>query len=187
MPVLLVAYDPDWARRFELERASLEEVLEPWLSGGIHHVGSTAITGLAAKPILDLLAGVHDLPEAAAAVEPLRRHGYVHASHRPEALWFYQPPSDWPDQHTHHLHLTEPGSDLWCERLGFRDALRADPALAADYQVLKTRLAGEYPDHLPAYTAGKRAFVADVLASIGINLADPAQRAADHVDDTDRL
>ena len=70
-------------------------------------------------------------------------------------------------QHTHHLHLTEPGSDLWRERLAFRDALLADPALASQYQDLKRQLARFTPD-VATYTSGKRAFVAAVLASAGI-------------------
>jgi GrpB-like predicted nucleotidyltransferase (UPF0157 family) len=64
--------------------------------------------------------------------------------------------------------LTEPGSDLWKERLAFRDALRADSALVADYAALKLRLAQEHPDDIEAYTAGKREFVGRVLASRGL-------------------
>ena len=67
------------------------------------------------------------------------------------------------------LHLTEPGSDLWCERLAFRDALRADSALAAEYDALKRRLADTHGDDVNAYTAGKREFVARVLASAGLS------------------
>jgi GrpB-like predicted nucleotidyltransferase (UPF0157 family) len=71
---------------------------------------------------------------------------------------------------THSLHLTEADSDLWRERLAFRDALRANPALAAEYQALKLQLAQEHREDVAAYTAGKRAFVARVLASAGIQL-----------------
>ena len=69
---------------------------------------------------------------------------------------------------THGLHLTEPGSDLWRERLAFRDALRADPTLTGEYEALKLRLAEQHREDVGAYTAGKRAFVADVLAGAGI-------------------
>jgi GrpB-like predicted nucleotidyltransferase (UPF0157 family) len=82
-PLAVVPYDPDWPRRFEVERAVLERVLAPWLEGGIHHIGSTAVAGLAAKPIIDMLAGVRDLEEARAAFDPLREHSYVFAPHRP--------------------------------------------------------------------------------------------------------
>jgi GrpB-like predicted nucleotidyltransferase (UPF0157 family) len=96
--------------------------------------------------------------------------GYVHAEHRPRALYFYRRATGDPGVDTHHLHLTEPGSDLWRERLAFRDALRADPELVGAYRDLKRRLADEHPGDLSAYTAGKRDFVATVLAGAGIEL-----------------
>jgi GrpB-like predicted nucleotidyltransferase (UPF0157 family) len=162
----VVAYDPDWARRFEEERTLLRRVLEPWLLGGIHHVGSTAIPGLAAKPIIDMMAGVRDLEEARSAFAALRAHSYVYAPHRPGIAHHFAKTST---AHTEYgLHLTEPGSDLWRERLAFRDALRADPALASEYERLKVRLAVASADDLGAYTAGKRAFVAGVLARSGL-------------------
>jgi GrpB-like predicted nucleotidyltransferase (UPF0157 family) len=68
------------------------------------------------------------------------------------------------------LHLTEPGSDVWNERLAFRDALRADPELVAEYAALKLRLAEQHPDDIEAYTAGKREFVCRVLSRAGLAL-----------------
>lgn len=173
VPVIVELYDPEWPRQFEGERAVLEQVLAPWLDGGIHHIGSTSIPGLAAKPTLDMLAGVGDLDRARSAIGPLAGIDYVHAYHRPRALWFYRPPPNKPAEHTHHLHLTEPGSDLWRERLGFRDALRAHPELTEKYQALKLRLAAVHRDDGAAYTREKRAFVARVLAGVGVSLPDP--------------
>jgi GrpB-like predicted nucleotidyltransferase (UPF0157 family) len=164
--IVLVPYDPEWPRRFEAERALLERVLAPWLEGGIHHVGSTAIPGIAAKPILDIVAGVRDLDEARAAFEPLGVLGYRSTPHRPGIAHHFSKPS-------YGLHLTEPGSDLWRERLVFRDALRGDPALAAEYEALKRRLAQEHGDDRGAYTTAKRAFVAGVLARFGL---EPGRR-----------
>ena len=65
--VHVVDYDPAWPARFEAERALLERVVAPWLEGGVHHVGSTAVPGLAAKPVVDIMVGVRDLEEARAA------------------------------------------------------------------------------------------------------------------------
>jgi GrpB-like predicted nucleotidyltransferase (UPF0157 family) len=146
----------------------LEGVLAPWLEGGVHHIGATSVPGLAAKPIIDMLAGVHDLDEARAAFEPLRGLSYVYTPHRPGIAHHFSKPSPRLPDVTHGLHLTEPGSDLWNERFAFREALRADPALAAEYETLKLRLAREHADDVTAYTAGKRAFVARVLASAGL-------------------
>jgi GrpB-like predicted nucleotidyltransferase (UPF0157 family) len=164
--ITVVPYDPDWPRRFEAESALLERVLAPWLEDGIQHVGSTAVPGLASKPIVDIVAGVRDFEEARAAYEPLEAHSYVHAPHRPGIAHHFAKPSRRRSEYG--LHLTEPGSDLWRERLAFRDALRGDPALAAEYEALKLRLAREHGVDVPMYTAGKREFVARVLGSAGI-------------------
>src|SRR5260370_2646515 len=166
MAIDVVRYNPAWSVQFQAEAATLTELLGPWLAGRIEHIGSTSVAGLNAKPILDMMAGVHDLTRASDAIPLLSRRGYIHYQHRPATLAFYKPPGD-PGQASHHLHLTEPGSSLWNERLAFRDALRADPALARKYQELKDRLAADGPD-LAVYTAGKRAFVVRVLEEAGI-------------------
>jgi GrpB-like predicted nucleotidyltransferase (UPF0157 family) len=167
-PISVVRYDPEWQHAFEGERVLLERALAPWLKGGIHHVGSTAVPGIAAKPIIDMVAGVRDLEEARAAFEPLREASYVHAPHRPGIAHHFAKPSE--SEARYGLHLTEPGSDLWRERLAFRDALRRDAELAGEYEALKLRLAQEHGHDAAAYTAGKRAFVARVLASVGETL-----------------
>ena len=146
----------------------LEAVLAPWLEEGIHHVGSTAIPGISAKPIIDIVAGVRDLEEARAAFDPLREHSYQHTPHRPGIAHHFSKPSARLSELTHGLHLTEPGSDLWRERLAFRDALRRDAAVAAEHELLKLRLALEWPSAVSEYTAGKRDFVVRVLADAGI-------------------
>jgi GrpB-like predicted nucleotidyltransferase (UPF0157 family) len=84
-PVRLSPYDPAWPERFEAERALLEEAIGDHVTGGIHHVGSTAVAGLEAKPIIDVLAGVADLESSRAAFEPLARLGYLHAPCSPSA------------------------------------------------------------------------------------------------------
>jgi GrpB-like predicted nucleotidyltransferase (UPF0157 family) len=169
--IALLPYDPNWARSFESERALLEPVLARWLEGGVEHIGSTAIPGIAAKPIVDMIAGVRDLEEARAAYGPLEAAGYVDEPHRPEIAHHFAKPALELDARTLNLHLTEPSSSLWRERLGFRDALRADPSLAAEYEALKLRLAFEHPAEARAYTDGKRAFVHRVLVEAGIEFS----------------
>jgi GrpB-like predicted nucleotidyltransferase (UPF0157 family) len=163
----VVPYDPEWPRRFESERLLLERVLAPWLEGGIHHIGSTAVPGLASKPIIDMMAGVHDLEEARAAYDLLAANSYIHEPHRPGIAHHFGKPSLRLPERTYNLHLTEPGSDLWRERLAFRDALLADAELAREYEALKLRLA-ESEESVEAYTAGKREFVGRVLAGSGL-------------------
>ena len=159
----VVPYDPEWPRRFEEERALLERALAPWLAGGIHHIGSTAIPGIAAKPMIDMMAGVRDLEEARAAFEPLFQLGYVETPHRPRTHHFSKPADD---PRTHHLHLVVPGSQAWREELTFRDALRAEPETARAYEELKRRLADEHSSDREAYTVAKTEFVLGVLARI---------------------
>jgi GrpB-like predicted nucleotidyltransferase (UPF0157 family) len=154
---------------------SSSECCGPWLDGGIHHIGSTAVPGLAAKPVIDMIAGVHDLVAARAAFEPLESLGYGYREHRPEAHAFQKPASAKWWEATHGLHLTELGSDLWRERLAFRDALRADPDLAAEYQKWKLRHAGAIGRPRP-YRGDKRPFVARLLAKKGIELKPDSER-----------
>jgi GrpB-like predicted nucleotidyltransferase (UPF0157 family) len=114
------------------------------------------------------VAGVAGFEEARAAFEPLTQMSYVSDPHRPGIAHHFAKPSRHLPEMTYGLHLTEQGSDLWRERLAFRDALRGNADLAAEYEALKFRLAHEHPDDLQAYTHGKRAFVARVLASVGL-------------------
>jgi GrpB-like predicted nucleotidyltransferase (UPF0157 family) len=169
--ITLVPYDPEWVRRFEAERELLEHVLAPWLEGGVAHIGSTAIPGIAAKPIVDMVAGVRDLEEAQAAYEPLHAVGYLDEPHRSEIAHHFAKPALELDTRMLNLHLTEPSSTLWRERLAFRDALRADPALAAEYEALKLRLAHGHRGDVRTYTDGKREFVHRVLVGAGVEFS----------------
>jgi GrpB-like predicted nucleotidyltransferase (UPF0157 family) len=102
-PVRIAPYDPEWPALFDRERAALEEVLGALATGGIHHVGSTSVPGLAAKPIIDILVGVPDLESARDQIEPLRELGYTYAPYRADEMaWFCKPS---PAARTHHLHL----------------------------------------------------------------------------------
>ena len=160
--IALVPYDPSWPARFEEERAAVEAAIEPWLAGQVEHVGSTAVPGLEAKPTIDLLAPVHDLEDARAAIEALAAIGYVHAPHRPFMHWLCKPSAA---VRTHHLALIELTHPEFAARLRFRDRLRAEPELAAEYAALTRRLAVEHPDDREAYTEGKAEFVARVSAA----------------------
>jgi GrpB-like predicted nucleotidyltransferase (UPF0157 family) len=176
MTIDIARYDPDWPEQFRAQASKLTGLLKPWLVTPVEHIGSTSVPGLAAKPILDMMAGVRDLDSARAAIPVLASHGYSHAQHRPATLWFHKGRSEGePEQH---LHLTEPGSSLWRERLAFRDALRADPLVARRYQELKERLAADSGD-ITAYTAGKREFIVQVLAQAGV-IAEQWQQAGRH-------
>jgi GrpB-like predicted nucleotidyltransferase (UPF0157 family) len=161
-PVRLVPYDASWPQRFEREREQLRELLGERAAGGIHHVGSTAVPGLAAKPTIDIMAGVSSLEESRACFGPLSRAGYQYAPYRPEEMhWFCKPD---PVRRTFHLHLVPSGSRRFAATLAFRDALRADPGRAAEYQAMKLRLADRFANEREAYTEAKADFILAVAA-----------------------
>jgi GrpB-like predicted nucleotidyltransferase (UPF0157 family) len=156
-PIQLAPPDPAWPARFELERAALQEAIGEWVHGGIHHVGSTAVPGLEAKPIIDILAGVRDLEPARACFVQLAGLGYLYAPYLPEEMhWFCKPD---PARRTHHLHLIPAGSERFRDELAFRDLLRADPEIADRYAALKRALAERHRNDREGYTEAKSAFV----------------------------
>jgi GrpB-like predicted nucleotidyltransferase (UPF0157 family) len=165
-PVELVGYQPSWPSLFEAERLLLEAVLGPWLAGGIEHIGSTAVPLLLAKPVIDIMAPVHGLEASRPAIAAAAAAEYVYSPYQPDVMhWFCKPT---PGRRTHHLHLVPIGSDLWRERLAFREALRGSPALAAEYADLKTRLAAQFRHDREAYTQAKSPFVQLVLSRAGV-------------------
>lgn len=174
MKIELVPYDPVWPLQFDAERHALEAILAPWLDGHIEHIGSTAILGLCAKPVIDIMAPVHSLAASRLAIQAAQAAGYVHFPYKPDVMHWFCKPS--PEFRTHHLHMVPIGSPLWNERLAFRDALRGNPMLAGEYAALKTRLAVEFRHDREAYTDAKTPFVNRVLASIANT---PLARAQD--------
>ena len=162
--VIITAYDPDWIVLFEAESARIRSVLAEGIVTRIEHFGSTAVPGLAAKPIIDLLVGVRSLAIAKqVVVEPLERLGYAYWWENPDPLRLFLV-KGLPPHHprTHHVHLVEPDSNLW-ERLLFRDYLRQHSCEAGHYAQLKYDLAQQFPHDRAAYTAGKAEYVESVM------------------------
>lgn len=159
----VIPYEPSWVAKFEEERGMLEALLGPWRRGPIEHVGSTAVPGLCAKPVIDLMVGVLSLAESEPARAVLSRAGYHYADYKSDVMhWFCKPSFA---LRTHHLHLVPFESPLWLERLRFRDLLRADSGLAAEYGSLKLELAQKFEFDREAYTEAKWPFIARALAS----------------------
>ncbi|GAA4635138.1 hypothetical protein GCM10023196_079440 [Actinoallomurus vinaceus] len=164
----VVDYDSSWPDRFADQQDGVSAVLQPWLAAPVEHIGSTAVRGLRAKPIVDMLAPVRSLPEAQAAVEALAAVGWLFWPDDPcrhYRLWFLRPR---PEARTHHLHVIEHGHPQAVALLGFRDALRADRGLCAEYARLKERLAERHQDNRNAYSNAKGDFVAQALRRVGI-------------------
>jgi GrpB-like predicted nucleotidyltransferase (UPF0157 family) len=158
-PTVVHEYDLTWPDRFAALAARLETALGDVMLR-VEHVGSTAVPGLAAKPIIDLdvvIARV-DFPEA---TRRLGRLGYVHEGDlgitgREAFRWP-------PDCERHHLYVVAEEAAELGRHLAFRDALRADPVLRDKYAALKRSLAVQHPDDIKAYTEGKTAFIIATL------------------------
>ncbi|HVE48336.1 MAG TPA: GrpB family protein [Casimicrobiaceae bacterium] len=160
-PIFIEPYDPSWPVAFEAERELLLEVLKPWLTGPIEHIGSTAVIGLPAKPVIDIMAAVASLELSRPATPRLCEVGYCYAPYRNDVMHWLCKPS--PEFRTHHLHLVPFRSTLWTDRIAFRDRLRADQRLANQYAALKHKLAELYRDDRETYTEQKTSFIENVL------------------------
>jgi len=156
-------YDSEWPGRFALERERLMNLF-PAAFRGIEHIGSTAVPGLAAKPVIDLMAGVDSIGVADELMNPLCQCGYDTSKEFNATLkdrrWLMLHANG---RRTHHLHLVIHGHPDWLQRLAFRDALRADPVLAARYEILKRSLAALHADDREAYTKAKTGFILSVV------------------------
>jgi GrpB-like predicted nucleotidyltransferase (UPF0157 family) len=143
-------------------RAGLRNALGP-LALGIEHYGSTSVPGLAAKPILDILVGGPQVTHAAPYVARLEPLGYDYAPQAgvPEHLIFGRGAA-----RTHLVHVVLHGGPAWRRALSFRDALRGNPHLAADYQRLKRELATRHARERSEYSAAKTAFIEYVLQAV---------------------
>lgn len=159
--VVIEPYNPEWPSLFAAEHDLLARALAPWLAGPIEHVGSTAVPGLAAKPVIDIMAPVLSLEHSRAALPGLERLEYCYAPYRATVMhWLCKPR---PEHRTHHLHLVPFGSALWNERIAFRERLRSNGALAREYELLKRELAQRYGNDRESYTEAKGPFIERVL------------------------
>jgi GrpB-like predicted nucleotidyltransferase (UPF0157 family) len=153
---------------FDEEAARLRAVLDPQLVVGLEHFGSTAIPGLSAKPIIDILIAVRSLSEARLSfVAPLRRLDYVYWADNPKTdrMFFVKGMPPYGVRRTHHVHVTETSGEMW-QRLSFRDYLRKNPEEARRYELLKRELADRHKNDREAYTAAKDHFIDEINAKI---------------------
>jgi len=162
-PVEVVAYDPRWPQWYEQERDRIAAALGEG-AVAIEHVGGTAVPGLPAKPVIDIMVGVPDIERAGQAVAGLINLGYQYVpeleSQLPERRYFRHGMPE-----THHVHMVALSSDFWEEHLLFRDYLRSHPQAAEEYGKLKRGLAGRFRLDRAAYRAGKLPFIDTVVAA----------------------
>ena len=159
--IKIVEYNAALPAQFLAERDILQTALSKWLVGDIEHIGSTAVPGLAAKPVIDIMAPVASLEASRGAIAAAELVGYCFYPYKPDEMHWFCKPS--PEVRTHHLHLVPLGSRTWVERLAFRDALRQNPALAQEYAALKHRLAKDFANDRDAYTDAKAPFIQNAI------------------------
>ena len=159
--IVVEPYSAQWPEMFAQEERALRRALGPALEE-IHHIGSTSVPGLAAKPVIDILVVAKSLAALDQCDDQMIALGY-----EPKGEFgiagrrFYSKGAD--TQRTHHLHAFESTSPEVLKHLAFRDYLIAYPAAAQAYAELKQRLARQYRDDIEGYIAGKSSFIAESI------------------------
>ncbi|WP_420125934.1 GrpB family protein [Longimicrobium sp.] len=159
--VKVVPHDPRWRAAFEVEARHVAAALGENVVA-VHHVGSTSIPGIHAKPIIDLLVELNDVGQADARSPAMESLGYqVMGEYGLPGRRYYR--KDDPDGiRTHHVHAFQAGSEQVVRHLAFRDYLRAHPADAQAYGELKQKLAREHPQDMNGYMDGKDGFIKEM-------------------------
>jgi len=165
LSVKIVSYDPRWATIYAKEKDRILDAVGAKVVA-IEHVGSTAVPGLGAKPIIDIMVAVRELSDAEECVEPLRGMGYEYVpeyeKELPERRYFRKGQEGVYNRHFH-LHVVEQGGDFWKRHLMFRDYLRCHPEVAQQYCELKRKFAEKHASDREAYTEAKSFFIESVL------------------------
>jgi len=169
-PVVVADYDPGWPALFAEEQVRIFEALGR--TAAVEHVGSTAVPGLAAKPIVDILVGIPPADDLDRCVGALVALGYDYMPEYemslPNRRYFRK--SDAQGRRTHHVHAVPLGGPFWHRHIAFRDYLRRHPEAAGEYQNLKRRLATEAETH-PEYTFAKTEFIRRIERAAGVGQA----------------
>jgi len=159
--IAVVAYDPLWPQAFAVASGEIAAALGNNLLE-IHHIGSTAIPGIYAKPVIDMLGIVSDLVAVDRRGAQMQARGYEAMGEFgiPGRRYFRRDNAD--GQRTHQLHAFQFGSPDIRRHLAFRDFLRAHPELASEYAELKRKLADTNPNDMEAYMDGKDGFIKQI-------------------------
>jgi GrpB-like predicted nucleotidyltransferase (UPF0157 family) len=166
--ILLRPYDPAWPVKFEsAEKELLSQFPDQFLA--IEHIGSTAIPEISAKPIIDILGGVESMNAADKLIPGLLNQGWDTSAEFNRRIGDRRFLLKWPEGvRTHHLHLVVFKGPYWHPSIVFRDRLRVDLQLRAEYESLKEELALQFPNDREAYTQAKESFIRKVVEGEGV-------------------
>ena len=163
-PLVIADYNPDWPRLYEEEQALILKTIGHILVG-IEHIGSTAIPGLGAKPIIDIMIGLRALDDAVECIPLLRSIGHIYhpefEDQVPERRFFRKGPDG---ARTHHIHMVERSNQFWQDRILFRDYMQTHEEDAMLYLLMKKELALRFGSNRRGYSDAKAAFVSAILA-----------------------
>jgi GrpB-like predicted nucleotidyltransferase (UPF0157 family) len=163
--IVVVDYDPAWPEVFQQLRLKIWPLVSDFALS-VEHVGSTAVLGLAAKPIIDLSIVVSTESEIPLVIERMATIGYLHCGNLGiEGREAFQSPAGLPEHHLYACTYDSPGLQ---NHLAVRDYLRSHSEMAQAYGDLKRRLAREYPHDIGSYVAGKTDFLLEVLRRAGL-------------------
>ena len=175
-PVIVTKYNPQWPALYEEEKTQILSLVGHKVVA-IEHVGSTAVRGLVAKPIIDIIVAIHRLADAEECILPLQSIGYEYVPEYedtlPERRYFRKGP---PGERTYHVHMVELTSDFWEQHLLFRDFLRTHPEVAGQYYQLKKELAAKYGSDHEGYTEAKTTFIESINARARVERGQKSQR-----------
>jgi GrpB-like predicted nucleotidyltransferase (UPF0157 family) len=158
--VIVLPHDPAWSAAFQIEASALRDLWRGEVVR-IHHIGSTAIPGICAKPIIDILVEVRDIARIEAFDEGMIRRGYVpEGENGIPGRRFYTRGSK--EARTHHVHVYQVGSAEIERHIVFRDFMIAHPQVASAYGRIKAQLAERFPEDIDSYVEGKDAFVKEM-------------------------
>ena len=161
--VYLEPHQTEWERAAEETIRTLKRILGS-TAVDIQHIGSTSVKTISAKPIIDIAVAVNYFDDILSMREELRQNGIIYRfEESPKQLLFVMGDFE-NDTRSHHIHVVLFGSDEWNNYINFRDYLNTHIASAKEYEAVKFRLAGQYPDDRIAYTDGKQEVIDKLLA-----------------------
>jgi len=164
--VQIVPYDPGWRDLFEQEQRALHQQIGH-LVLDIQHVGSTAVPGLDAKPIIDIAVALPSVAVIPQCRQPLGDLGYLDRGDMGGDGGYLFVKESAPEVRTHHLHMVAIDDPQWHDYLLFRDRLRADETLRTSYVTLKRALQKQFANDRQGYTAAKHGFIRGILSGSG--------------------
>lgn len=160
-PIIIVPYDERWPEMFATEKSVLAPALGDSIVG-IEHIGSTAVVGLEAKPVIDILVGVKNFDDAPELGPRVESAGYDYVPRFEDVMpnrKFFRKRKATPEQTDRQVHLVEAGGEFWIRHLMFRDWLRSDEDVRRRYVALKHKLAAKFGTDFEGYADAKTEFI----------------------------